>query len=32
MYLGSGEIWVIGTDGRGARPLGGIGSNVTWIS
>jgi Tol biopolymer transport system component len=32
MYLGSGEIWVIGANGTGARPLGGIGSDVTWIS
>lgn len=32
MYLGSGEIWVTGANGKDARPLGGIGSDVTWIS
>jgi Tol biopolymer transport system component len=32
MYLGAGEIWVVRSNGKDARPLGGIGSKVTWIS
>jgi hypothetical protein len=31
MYMGSGEIWVVRSDGRGARPLGGIGRDVRWV-
>jgi Tol biopolymer transport system component len=31
MYMGSGEIWMVSSDGRGARPLGGVGTNVRWV-
>jgi Tol biopolymer transport system component len=31
MYMGSGEIWVMRSDGREARPLGGIGRDVQWV-
>jgi len=32
MYMGSGEIWVVKTDGTDARPLGVVGSNPQWVS
>lgn len=32
MYLGSGEIWVMRSNGSGARPLGGIGRDLSWVS
>jgi Tol biopolymer transport system component len=31
MYMGSGEVWVVRSDGRDARPLGGIGRDVQWV-
>lgn len=31
MYMGSGEVWVIGEDGKGARPLGALASEVRWV-
>ncbi len=32
MYLGSGEIWVMNANGTDARPLGGVGQDITWVS
>lgn len=32
MYLGHGEVWVMRADGSAARPLGGIGQDVSWVS
>ena len=32
MYMGSGDVWVIKSDGTDAHPLGGTGSNVQWAS
>jgi Tol biopolymer transport system component len=31
MYLGAGEVWVMRANGKDARPVGGVGTNVTWI-
>lgn len=32
MYMGSGEVWVVGANGEGARPLGGVGKDLRWVS
>lgn len=32
MYMGSGAIWVMRSDGRDARPLGGEGMNPQWVT
>lgn len=32
MYLGAGEVWVMRSDGSQARPLGGFGQDITWVS
>ncbi|MGI8824654.1 MAG: Ig-like domain-containing protein [Chloroflexota bacterium] len=32
MYMGSGEIWVIRSDGRGGHSLGSVGKSLRWIS
>jgi Tol biopolymer transport system component len=31
MYMGEGEIWVIGSDGKDPRPLGATASEVRWV-
>jgi hypothetical protein len=31
MYMGAGEVWVIGRDGSDAHPLGGVGENPQWV-
>jgi Tol biopolymer transport system component len=31
MYMGAGEIWVVGRDGTDPHPLGGIGENPQWV-
>jgi hypothetical protein len=31
MYMGSGEIWVVRSDGSGAQPLGGVGRDAQWV-
>ncbi|GAC1323460.1 MAG: hypothetical protein NVS2B16_06330 [Chloroflexota bacterium] len=32
MYMGSGEVWIANSDGTGARPIGGVGKKVRWVS
>ena len=32
MYMGAGEVWLARADGKDARPLGGDGQNITWVS
>lgn len=32
MYMGSGVVWVIKSDGTGAHAIGGIGKDVRWVS
>jgi hypothetical protein len=32
MYMGSGEVWVMRSDGSDARPIGGPGEDVVWVS
>jgi Tol biopolymer transport system component len=31
MYMGAGEIWVIGHDGSNPHPVGGVGQNPQWV-
>jgi Tol biopolymer transport system component len=31
MYMGAGEIWVVGRDGTDPHPLGGIGESPQWV-
>lgn len=31
MYLGAGEVWVMRSDGKDARPLGGVGQDIRWV-
>jgi hypothetical protein len=31
MYMGTGQVWVIQSDGAGARPLDGVASEVAWV-
>jgi Tol biopolymer transport system component len=32
MYMGSGQVWVMKSDGSGQRSLGGRGSEIHWVT